>query len=112
MKSAGLHHFHKRKRIFQKLEQYPHPDKMKRLMDHMIYFIGLIGPIMTLPQIATIWIDKNASGVSMITWATYLITSFFWLFYGIMHHEKPIMMTYTIWIFLEAFIVAGITMYN
>ena len=64
----GLHHFYKRKRIYQKLEPYPHPNKWKRLMDKLIYAVGIFGPVMTIPQLTKIWLDKNAAGVSAISW--------------------------------------------
>ena len=110
--SSGLHHAHKRKRIEQKHENYPHPDKLKRFMDRAIYVVGIFGPIMTIPQLANIWIYKNAAGVSLISWTAYLITALFWLIYGIIHKEKPIILTYSIWILLDILIVAGILMYG
>jgi len=57
----GLHHYHKRKR-----EKFPVSHKWKRFMDKAIYGVGIFGPLMTLPQIGKIWIEKNASGVSLL----------------------------------------------
>jgi len=110
--TEGLHHFHIRKRIHQKHETYPHPNEFKRFMDRAIYIIGIIGPIMTIPQLMKIWVEKNASGVSAISWGAYLFTAIFWLIYGIQHKEKPIIFTYGIWIILEALIVVGTIMYG
>ena len=110
--SHGLHHFHKRKRVHLKLEKYPHPDKSKRFMDKAIYVIGVLGPILTLPQIYKIWIEKNATGVSIISWSAYLLIAFFWVIYGFMHKEKPIILTYLTWIVIHAFVVIGIAMYG
>jgi len=110
--TKGLHHFHKRKRKYQKQEPYPHPDKLKRFMDKAIYFVAIFGPIMTLPQVAKIWIDKNASGVSILSWGSYLIVGIFWLIYGIMHKEKPIIIANILWIVLEIFIVIGTLIYG
>ncbi|MFC1691296.1 SemiSWEET family sugar transporter [Nanoarchaeota archaeon] len=107
----GLHHFHKRKRIHHKHEQYPHPDKFKRFMDKAIYVVGVLGPIMTIPQLLKIWVDKNAIGVSLVSWIAYLIGAVFWVVYGIIHKEKPIIITYALWIVLDIFIVAGIIIY-
>ena len=107
----GLHHFHKRKRIYQKHEPYPHPNKWKKFMDKAIYAVGIFGPVMTLPQIKKIWLDHNASGVSAVSWVAYTITSSFWLTYGIMHKEKPIAITSGIWIILDILIVIGIVIY-
>ena len=85
-----LHHLHLRKRIHQNLEQYPHPDKWKNFLDKLIYLVGVSGPIMTLPQLYKIWIEQNASGVSLVSWSWYLIIAFIWSLYGIVHKEKPI----------------------
>ena len=110
--SHGPHHFHKRQRIHQKHEPYPHPDKWKKLMDKLIYIVGVIGPVMTIPQIFKIWIHKNASGVSAASWTAYLICSIFWVIYGKMHKEKPVIITYSIWIVLDIFIIIGTIIYG
>lgn len=110
--TLGLHHFQLRKRIHEGLEAYPHPDKFKRVIDKLIFFVGLVGPIMTIPQVTNIWIDKNAAGVSLITWSTYVVTSIFWLMYGISHKEKPIIVTYTAWLFLDASVAVGTFIYS
>ena len=81
--TTGLHHFHKRKRIHENLEPYPHPDKLKNFLDRIIYFIGIFTPIVTVPQLLEIWVNQNASGVSLISWAGYLIAVSFWLVYGL-----------------------------
>jgi len=109
--SHGLHHFHKRKRIYQNHEQYPHPHKWKRLMDRFIYVVGVFGPLMTIPQVTKIWFEKNAAGVSVISWISYLLCAIFWLIYGVMHREKPIIVTYAIWIVLDFLIVIGALIY-
>lgn len=88
-----MYHFHLRKRIHQKKEKFPSPNKWKRFIDNIIYFVGMVGPIMTIPQVWNIWIEQNASGVSPISWSAYLIVSMFWLTYGITHKEKPIIFT-------------------
>ncbi len=109
---VGLHHAHKRKRIHQKHEKYPHPDNLKRFMDKAIYVVGVFGPIMTLPQVWKIWVGKNAVGVSVLSWSAYLIAAFFWLVYGLIHKEKPIIITYSLWILMEISIVAGTLIYG
>jgi len=110
--SRGLHHFHKRKRIYEKHEPYPHPDRSKRIMDKLIYLAGIVGPLLVVPQLYKIWIEKNAAGVSVISWSAFVATAVFWLIYGIMHKAKPIIFTYTIWIILELFVVVGTIIYG
>ena len=107
-----IHHYHTRKRIYKKLEEYPPPNNWKRFLDKSIYVVGAVCPIMTIPQLMKIWVEKNASGVSAISWSAYLVAAIFWLSYGITHKEKPIILTYSIWILLEIFIVIGTLMYG
>jgi len=108
----GQHHVHKRKRIHQKHEPYPHPEKWKRLMDRLIYIVGILGPVMSVPQLLDIWIGRSTAGVSLVTWGAFLLMSFFWLAYGIMHRDKPIILTYICWIAVESMIVFGIIIYS
>jgi uncharacterized protein with PQ loop repeat len=109
--SHGLHHFHRRKRIHLHHEPYPHPDALKRVMDKLIYVVGVFGPIMTVPQVVKIWIEQNAAGISLVSWVAYLITALFWLAYGVLHKEKPIIFTYLIWVFLDILIITGVAIY-
>lgn len=81
-------------------------------MDNSVYLVGLFGPLMTLPQILNIWVEKNAEGVSGLTWGGYLLGAFFWLAYGVMHKEKPIIFTYVVWAVLYSIIVVGILLYG
>lgn len=104
----GLHHLHKRKRIHQKYEKYPSKDKWKRLVDKFIYIVAIFGPLIAIPQVLKIWANQDGSGVSVLTWLGYLVGAFFWLIYGFAHKEKPIIITNSLWIVVEIFIIIGI----
>jgi len=108
----GFHHLHRRKRIHQQHEPYPHPNKWKRFLDKIIFVVGVIGPLMVLPQVLKIWIQKDASGVSLISWASFLFFDTIWITYGVVHRVYPIIVAYTIWIILEIVIVIGILRYG
>ncbi len=112
MTDTGIHHFHRRKRIHEKHEPYPHPDKWKRFLDKAIYFVAVFGVLLTIPQVWKIWVDKNAAGVSAISWSAYLVTACFWLAYGISHKEKPIIFTNILWIIFEIMIITGTVIYG
>jgi len=112
MQGIGLHHFSRRKRIYQKHEPYPHPNKWKRLMDKLIYVIGILGPIMTIPQLMKVWIEKNVAGLSIVSWGAYLIIAIFWLVYGIMHKDKPIVFSSGLWIIVHSLIIVGVVLYE
>ena len=111
MRGLGLHHIHRRKRIYVKHQPYPHPIKWKRFLDRAAYFFAVFGPVMTIPQVLRIWVGKDASGVSPISWSAYLVVAVFWLTYGIAHKAKPIIFTNILWIIFEIMIIAGTFVY-
>ena len=86
-------------------------DKML-FIDRAVYFIGITGFIMTVPQITKIWVEQNASGVSIISWCAYLLSASTWLVYGIIHRRRQMIILYSIWILLEAIIIVGIAKYG
>jgi len=51
---------------------------------------SVIGPFSAIPQVVEIWLGKNATGVSVTSWLLYIVLAIIWLFYGIVHKEKPI----------------------
>ena len=113
MNTHGFYHFYERKESFKKkMEEYIFRDTLKRNLDKAIYFVAVATPILTIPQILLIWIEKDASGVSLITWISYFIAAFFWLFYGIVHRATPIIITNSLWIVLKAFVIVGIFLYR
>jgi len=107
-----IHHFHKRKRIHEKHEKYPHPQKHKRFIDKAIYFAGILGPIMSIPQIMKVWVERSPQGISVISYSSYAILDLFWIAYGVVHKEKPIVIVYTLWTLINASIVIGTLLYT
>ncbi len=110
--NEGFHHFHVRKRIHQKLEPYPSPDKLKRFIDNIIYIVAAFGILVTVPQFTNVWINRNAIGVSPLSWAGYSITAAFWAWYGVLHKEKAIVTINLIWVFINLAIAVGALIYG
>lgn len=107
-----LHHLHKRKRVHQKLEPYPHPDKLKRFIDKAIFVVAIWIPLMTIPQVIRIWVNRSAQDVSIITWGSFLVSACFWLVYSVLHRDKPLIINSILWVILEALVVIGILIYG
>lgn len=82
------------------------------LIDKCIYVIGLLSVAANLPQLWDIWVTKNTSGVSIISWTGFFIGSIFWFGYGWLHKEKPIMVINGLLVFVQAGIVIGLLMYT
>ncbi len=109
---AAIHHLHKRKRIYEKKEPYPHPEPWKRFLDKFICIIGILGPIFTIPQIFKIWVEKNAMGISLITWIAYLLGATCFMLYGISHKEKPLIIVYASLIVVDILVIIGVLLYG
>jgi uncharacterized protein with PQ loop repeat len=111
MEKSGIviHHYIKKKRIKYKTNN---KDKLKKLIDKLIYPIAIAGPLVTIPQIIKIWIGKEASGVSVFSWSSFVILNFIWLIYGILHKDKPIIITSGLAIVIDISIALGALIYG
>lgn len=91
---------------------HPHKIKNHKWFEKSMYVIGLLGPILTIPQIAKILINKTSAGVSLISWSWYFLASVIFLFYASKHKLKPLIITYWAWIFVCLIIVIEILIYR
>jgi uncharacterized protein with PQ loop repeat len=89
-----------------------HSKKWIRFVDKYIYVIALMSLSMTLPQIYDIWVTGNVSGISLISWLAYTLSSVVWLAYGLGHKEKVIIYSNICWIVLDLLIVVGIIVFR
>ena len=69
--------------------------------------LSIITMLMTLPQVYTVWVGHNASGVSVVSWGSYLVAACLWFVYGLQKKDKTIYLACIGWIALDAAIVAG-----
>ena len=81
--------------------------KQQEPIDRLVYLAVIFGPLMTLPQVYAIWVQQS-NDVSVVSWISYLVIAVIWLFYGIRHKEKPIILVQLLWIVLDILIVAGL----
>jgi len=108
----ALHHLHTRKRVHKNLEPYPHPNKYKYILDHAVYFVGLWVVAMTVVQSAKIWIQKDATGVSLFAFSGYVAGNVIWFLYGLAHKDKPITFMYSMMFFANGSIALGAFLYS
>ncbi len=82
------------------------------LIDSIAYVSGVIAPLMALPQLYGIWIQKNVSGVSALSWGSFAFFNLIFIAYGLINKEKLIIFSNIIWFFIQSFIVIGILLYR
>jgi uncharacterized protein with PQ loop repeat len=109
--SGAEYHHHLRKRIHISLEEYPHPNKWKNLLDKLIYPVSLLGPLMMIPQIAKIYIEKDASSIALTSWIFFGLVSILWILYGLAHKEKVLVVSHSAWVASYIFIITGAFIY-
>ncbi len=71
------------------------PLQLSGLINKLAYVAGIASPIATLPQLFEIWINKDASGVSTISWFSYCVIALIMGAYGIIHKEKQLIIMYS-----------------
>ena len=109
--SGGLHHLHLRKRIHKHKEKYLHPNKFKRNYDKLMHLIAILVPIMALPQVFKIWYYKDASGISIFSFASFFVFAFMWLIYAGIHRARPLIIMYILLMLIHLSIVVGAIVY-
>jgi uncharacterized protein with PQ loop repeat len=101
----GQKHQHERK--FKSPKDTPYI----RFLDKLTFIVGIIGPFTVLPQIISIYSTHNASGVSVWTWALIFTVTLPWVFYGIAHRSITIIISFTLWEFMNAAVAIGVLLY-
>lgn len=94
------------------VRHYKKKKEEKEPFDYVVYFFMIATPLFELPQAYTIHSSKSAESVSPYTWGFFFIASFVWLAYAIRNKLKPLIIMYSMYLVVEASIVAGIVMYS
>lgn len=107
MMNIGLHHLVTEIKSLER-QEIEDNKPLKTFINRFIYFIGGFGVAVIIPQVTRIWFYKEADGVSLTTWGGFFIASVFWLIYGLIHKEKPIIYTNVFVCVLDLLIIVGI----
>lgn len=85
----------------------PQPSSAFGLLDKVISIVSALTMLSTIPQVLQVWVG-SASGVSLVSWASYLVAACLWLIHGVRTHDKSIYLACIGWIILDAAIVIGV----
>ena len=77
-------------------------------LDKILRGFSIVTMLMTLPQVVYVWAGRNTEGVSVVSWATYLVSACLWLVYGLRKRDKTIYIPCFGWIVLDAAVVLGV----
>ena len=76
----------------------------KRLVGGLSFFTL----VMTVPQAWTIWVGRQAAGVSLLSWGAYLISAVLWFWYGLQKRDKNIYLPCIGWMLLDIAVITGV----
>jgi uncharacterized protein with PQ loop repeat len=77
-------------------------------LERLLRFAAVGTMLMTVPQVWTIWTTADVSGVSLVSWVAYLLSSAAWLAYGIRKRDATICFANAGWVAMDLAIIVGI----
>lgn len=81
-------------------------------LEKVLRLVSIATMIMTVPQVLSIWIGRDAGAVSIVAWGSYLFSACLWLVYGLRKSDKTIYLACVGWILLDLAVVTGIIVYS
>lgn len=90
MQYVGLRHKHEQTKSHAKHKNV----KYLIFLDKVTFIAGIVGPFTVLPQIYSIFRSHSANGVSLATWFLIFIVTLPWVFYGVAHKDKSIIVSF------------------
>lgn len=82
------------------------------IVDKLMLIAAVAHPLSGLPQIIQIYTTQNVQGVSVATWLGFMVLGIVYLYYGILHKLKPIIITQVLWFIVDLAIVLGVLLYG
>jgi uncharacterized protein with PQ loop repeat len=77
-------------------------------LEKILRGLSVFTMLMTVPQVLTIWVGRDAAGVSLVSWLSYLLSACLWFVYGLQKGDKTIYLACVGWVVLDAAVVVGV----
>jgi uncharacterized protein with PQ loop repeat len=81
-------------------------------LEKVLRGLSVFTMLMTVPQVLTIWVGRDAGGVSLVSWLSYLLAACLWFVYGLQKRDKTIYLACVGWVVLDAAVVVGVIIYR
>lgn len=109
-----MHHFGLRRKHEETEAHRAHSKKKTPyviFLDKVTLVIGVVGPATVIPQIYSIYSTGSAEGVSAVTWFLMFLVTLPWIFYGMAHKDKTLMVSFTLWEVVNLTVAVGAIIY-
>ena len=92
--------------VRQSLNSKPSPSAGP--LEKVLGALSIVTMLATVPQVVKVWTALDVSGVSLVSWVTYLVAACLWFVHGIQKHDRSIYLACIGWIVLDAAVVIGL----
>lgn len=82
------------------------------VLERILGVVSILTMLSTVPQILDVWTGPGASGVSLVSWVSYLVAACLWFIHGFQKRDKSIYLACVGWIILDAGVVLGIIIHR
>jgi uncharacterized protein with PQ loop repeat len=107
MSKYHRHHHKKKQRVLIATKKAD-----SRLVDRLTYGAAIVEPMITIPQVYQIFRDQSAAGISITAWIGYEILQIIWLWYGIVHKDKVIIVYSLLYGVIQMMVIIGAIMFG
>lgn len=95
--------------IHQQAKPAPAPGPRRNgWLDKLLPVMSIFTMVMTVPQVWSVWVEQNTSGVSLLSWGAYLLSALLWLAHGLQKRDPTLWIPCIGWILLDAAVVVGV----
>ncbi len=78
------------------------------LLEKTLSIVSILTMLSTIPQVLKVWTGPGATGVSLVSWVSYLVAASLWLIHGVRKRDKSIYLACIGWIIMDLAVVIGI----
>lgn len=75
--------------------------------DKLVLFVSVLYPFSAFPQVIAVF-GGRTEGVAVLSWFVFLLCASLFFAYGVKRHVMPMIISNSIWIIMDALVVAGI----
>lgn len=86
--------------------------KFRHGLDFVMYGVALVAPLVLLPQVLFIFVNKSVAGLFLPTWYISALFNLLWISYALIHRATPLIITNILFFALNVAATIGIVLYN
>lgn len=89
-----------------------HASQQDSMLRRLLGGMSIFTLAMTVPQVWTVWVNHQASGVSVLSWSAYLLSALLWFWFGLQQGDRNVYLPCVGWVILDGAVIAGALIYG